>query len=78
MFGVLREGGRGRTDDSTCCPDQLLQLGSRQGRQRRRQTELEATNGLEMKCFNEDGLMWIGAARNGMLIRGVEPIESTI
>jgi hypothetical protein len=44
----------------------------------RRQTQLEAANGLEMKCFNKDGLMWIGAARNGILIRGVEPIESTI
>lgn len=36
MFGVLREGGRERTDDSTCCTHQLLQLGPRQGRQRRR------------------------------------------
>lgn len=43
---------------------------SRQSRRR--------TNGLEMKCFNQEGLMWIGAARNGILIIGVEPIESTI
>lgn len=59
-------------------PRRLQRLGSCQDRQRRRQTEFKATNGLEMKCFNEDGLMWIGTARNGILIIGVEPIESTI
>lgn len=72
-----REGGREQTIPRAAPIDYYSWAPVRADR-RRRQTEFEATNGLEMKCFNEDGLMWIGAARNGMLIRGVEPIESTI
>lgn len=49
VFCVLR--GREQT-----IPRAAPSTHSCQDRQRRRQTEFEATNGLEMKCFNEDGL----------------------
>lgn len=76
MFGVLRE--KEQTIPRVAPLTPAVGFVSGPDSQRRRQTEFGATNGLEMKCFNEDGLMWIGAARNGILIRGVEPIESTI